>query len=250
MYASHYCSERQTILSLRIDCEFSFQWYQLTPSPSTADVSLISLSLHGFLTLLASLFPNTDLDTFHLPVLLNVGGSSQTNQTYNMTSQNIAWSSDSARFGKTTYTNDQVMPPPNWVLRYPNGTYDDAHPLPDLPTWYEFQVWMRTAGLPTFSKLALRNVDEVMTAGTYQIDIDMSITSDSVRWELMVDFPVTEYGGTKTLVLSTRTVIGGQNNFLGIAYIVVAGLCILLGAIFTARHLIKPRYPLFPMDLA
>jgi hypothetical protein len=53
---------------------------------------------------------------------------------------------------------------------------------------------------------------------------------------------VTEYGGTKTLVLSTRTVIGGQNNFLGIAYVVVAGLCILLGALFTARHLIKPRY--------
>jgi hypothetical protein len=45
-------------------------------------------------------------------------------------------------------------------------------------------------------------------------------------------------------VLSTRTVIGGQNNFLGIAYLVVAGLCILLGAIFTARHLIKPRFPL------
>ena len=58
----------------------------------------------------------------------------------------------------------------------------------------------------------------------------------------MVDFPVTDYGGTKSLVLSTRTVIGGQNDFLGIAYIVVAGLCILLGAIFTARHLIKPRY--------
>jgi hypothetical protein len=53
---------------------------------------------------------------------------------------------------------------------------------------------------------------------------------------------VTEYGGTKTLVLSTRTVIGGQNSFLGIAYVVVAGLCILLGALFTARHLIKPRY--------
>jgi hypothetical protein len=63
---------------------------------------------------------------------------------------------------------------------------------------------------------------------------------------LIIDFPVTEYGGTKTLVLSTRTVIGGQNNFLGIAYIVVAGLCILLGAIFTARHLIKPRYPPTP----
>lgn len=107
-------------------------------------------------------------------MLLNVGGSSASNQTYNMTAQDIAWTSDSSRFGKTSYTNDQVMPPPNWALRYPNG-YDDEHPVPDLSTWYEFQNWMRTAGLPTFSKLALRNADEVMQAGTYQIDVNLSM---------------------------------------------------------------------------
>ena len=115
------------------------------------------------------------LDTFHPPVLLNVGGSSASNQTYNMTAETIAWSSDAARFGKTTYTNDQVEPPPNWVLQYPNG-YTDAQPIPDLSTFYELQVWMRTAGLPTFSKLALRNPNEIMQAGTYQVDIDLSIS--------------------------------------------------------------------------
>jgi LEM3 (ligand-effect modulator 3) family / CDC50 family len=55
------------------------------------------------------------------------------------------------------------------------------------------------------------------------------------------DFPVTEYGGTKSIIISTRTVMGGKNPFLGIAYIVVGGLCVLLGAIFTVAHLIKPR---------
>jgi len=56
------------------------------------------------------------------------------------------------------------------------------------------------------------------------------------------DFPTTEYKGTKSIVISTRTVMGGRNPFLGIAYVVVGGMCIVLGAIFTVTHLIKPRY--------
>jgi hypothetical protein len=128
-----------------------------------------------------SLFNGTSLsdaelipDTFSSPVLLNVGDSSATNQTYNMTANDIAWSSDQARFKKTTYTNDQVEPPPDWFFQYPNG-YTDDRPIPDLSTFYALQVWMRTAGLPTFSKLALRNANDVMKAGTYQINIAMRI---------------------------------------------------------------------------
>jgi hypothetical protein len=114
-------------------------------------------------------------DTFTSPVLLNVGGSSGSNQTYAMSTDDIAWSSDTARFGQTTYTNDQVEPPPNWVLQYPNG-YTDDRPIPDLSTFYALQVWMRTAGLPTFSKLARRNGNQTLKAGTYQMDIAMSTT--------------------------------------------------------------------------
>ncbi|OLL26727.1 Meiotically up-regulated gene 89 protein [Neolecta irregularis DAH-3] len=164
-------------------------------------------------------------DTFSTPVLLNPSGSAE-NQTYAMTTQGIAWPSDKTRYGKTLYSPDMVEPPPNWVERFPDG-YNSSN-LPDLENWEAFQVWMRTAGLPIFSKLAMRNDHDIMSSGTYQVDIGLN-------------FPVTEYGGTKSLVLSTRTVIGGQNPFLGIAYIVVGGICVLLGALFTARHLIKPR---------
>jgi LEM3 (ligand-effect modulator 3) family / CDC50 family len=158
-----------------------------------------------------------------------------------MTTDGIAWSSGQARFKKTTYTNDQVEPPPNWALQYPNG-YDDQHPIPDLSTFYPLQVWMKTAALPIFSKLALRNGDQAMKAGSYQVDIVYSIILET---QINLDFPVIEYNGTKTMVLSTRTVIGGQNQFLGIAYIVVAGVCILLGVAFAARNFIKPRLQLF-----
>lgn len=63
-----------------------------------------------------------------------------------------------------------------------------------------------------------------------------------------LDFPVTEFGGKKKILISTRTVAGGKNPFLGIAYIVVAGICIVLGTVFTITHLIKPRYTAFHLS--
>jgi LEM3 (ligand-effect modulator 3) family / CDC50 family len=97
-----------------------------------------------------------------------------------MTTDEIAWGSGQSRYKKTTYTNDQVEPPPNWLLQYPNG-YTDERPIPDISTLYPLQVWMRTAGLPTFSKLALRNANDVMKAGTYEIDIGMRNDPTSVQ---------------------------------------------------------------------
>ncbi|ANB14569.1 aminophospholipid translocase regulatory protein CDC50 [Sugiyamaella lignohabitans] len=166
-------------------------------------------------------------DSFSSPVLLNAAGSSRDNETYVMTDIGIAWSTDRNRFKKSQYKNDEVVPPPNWIKRYPNG-YNDDTPIPDISTWESFQNWMRTAGLPTFSKLALRNDTAPLGTGTYQVAIGLN-------------FEVLEFNGSKSLVLSTRTVIGGRNPFLGIAYLCVAGLCFVLGILFLIKHLIKPR---------
>ncbi|KAH7392918.1 CDC50 family protein-like protein [Pyrenochaeta sp. MPI-SDFR-AT-0127] len=165
-------------------------------------------------------------DTFGNLTSSNRQGT-QSSDFYNMTSAGTSWSHEGDLYGKTAYQPHEVVPPPNWQEQYPEDGYNSTE-LPNLHTWEQFQVWMRTAGLPTFSKLAQRNDNEVLKSGTY-------------RLKIFDRFPVDKYSGTKSILISTRTVMGGKNPFLGIAYIVVGGLCILLGAVFLATHLIKPR---------
>lgn len=146
------------------------------------------------------------------------------------------------------YPYGSVVPPMYWREKYP--VYNETFPYPDLHTNEAFQVWMRTAGLPTFSKLARRNDTVAMQIGRYQVDVYdckfLLTIQDKCRRKATLtlqsaDFPVRVYDGTKSILLSTRTVMGGRNPFLGIAYVVVGGICIVLGALFTATHLIKPR---------
>jgi hypothetical protein len=91
----------------------------------------------------------------------------------------------------------------------------------------DFIVWMRTAGRPTFRKLHRRmNFD--LPEGKYNLTINNR-------------FPVDQFEGTKAIVISTTSWVGGKNPFLGIAYIVVGGLCLLQGIGFLIKHLVSPR---------
>lgn len=112
-------------------------------------------------------------DTFKPPLNIAVQGGSAPNMTYPMTNKGIAWSSDKALYGPTKYALSDIAVPLNWKAQWPNG-YSESHPPPNLAEDEEFQVWMRTAGLPAFSKLALRNDNLTMPCSIYQVDIMLS----------------------------------------------------------------------------
>ncbi|KAI0698473.1 ligand-effect modulator 3 family [Cytidiella melzeri] len=155
--------------------------------------------------------------------------TSSPGNTYQWSETGIAWPGEANKYtaSPTQYNIDDIVPPPNWALRFPNG-YTNSTPPPNLKEDEHFQNWMRTAGLPTFSKLWGRNDDQTLLAGTYQIVIDLN-------------YPVKSYHGTKSIVISTVSWIGGKNPFLGWAYVATAALFVLLAIAGAVRHLVRPR---------
>jgi hypothetical protein len=131
------------------------------------------------------------------------------------------------------------------VLRYPD--YNNASNIPDLQKDEHFQNWMRTAGLPTFTKLYGRNDTATLPAGQYQVLVYLSmivvtVTASPLTYVLFSDYPVQGYKGTKSLVISTVSWIGGKNPFLGWAYVAASAVFVFLALAGTIRHLVKPRY--------
>lgn len=153
-------------------------------------------------------------------------GVNDTSDDYKMTNKGIAWDSDKNRFKKTKYDHTEIAPPPYWHKKYPNGYTKDN--VPDISEWEEFQNWMHPAALPDFSKLALRNDDDALEKGTYEISIGLH-------------FPVKPYDGQKYIYISQRSILGGKNPFLGISWIAGGGLCFLLGLSLLIINFIKPR---------
>jgi len=133
-------------------------------------------------------------------------------------STGIAWASDMDKKFKYRALNpeEETAVGPSG---FPVWTSDDDE---------EFVVWMRTAGLPTFTKLH-RIIHQDLKKGQ-----TLSLNISNV-------FPVASFGGKKSLVLTTMSWLGGKNSFLGIAYFVVGGAAMLLALIFLIKHVVAPR---------
>ncbi|XP_042520552.1 putative ALA-interacting subunit 2 [Macadamia integrifolia] len=139
----------------------------------------------------------------------------------NINRKNISWKSDrDHKFGKNVYP-----------FNFQNGTLigggklDPSVPLSDQE---DLIVWMRTAALPSFRKLY----------GRIEEDLD---ADESVKVKLLNNYNTYSFGGKKKLVLSTSSWLGGRNDFLGIAYIVVGSSSIFVSLIFMLLHVKNPR---------
>lgn len=101
-----------------------------------------------------------------IPSPYRVGSNAE---DYFMTNKGIAWDSDKQLMKNTEYKPWEVVPPPYWREQY--GDHYTNETLPQINKDEAFMVWMRTAGLPHFSKLSRRNDTGTMPAGTYRLDI-------------------------------------------------------------------------------
>ncbi|CAG5866551.1 unnamed protein product [Menidia menidia] len=86
----------------------------------------------------------------------------------------------------------------------------------------DFLVWMRRAALPDFRKLYRRitheDYKEGLPAGNYSLEISYN-------------YPVLSFDGRKKVVFSNVSWMGGKNEFLGIAYLVIGSLCVFMSIV-------------------
>ena len=155
-----------------------------------------------------------------------------------VTGKGIAWESDKEYKFRNPDGNNELealkaafkdtVKPKDWQKEIwdldPTDTENNGFQNEDLI------VWMRTAALPNFRKLYRK----VVHSGTFAEGLPYKF---KYRLNIGYNFEVAQFQGTKSVIISTTSILGGKNPFLGIAYIVVGVICFVMGLVFLFIHL-------------
>lgn len=119
------------------------------------------------------------------------------------------------------YPNDNTT-------QYLYETYPDIISPIEGVTNEHFIVWMRIATQPSFRKL-YGWIDQPIAAGTV------------LTFRIHSNYVVTRFRGSKTLLLGTTSVFGGRNPYLAPVFLWSGVFCLVAGALFTLKQIIRPR---------